>query len=610
MRAQGAKYFFKLCRNIADPIEVEFARMELEGLFSVPLRPVSNFVDVLSQPPLSSFCRDKMRVQDILMRDVCYGGTQGFQSRHDEPIIDVSDLVRRLAYTREIYVVIESTDNPEDILSRLYPSDQRPVNAQVFTSSEKSIPLHLFRIVVNTYFYENMGPAVFFSFAKNRKKQWERIEENVKRLLSHIMSDPYYIPLHPGSRLGKETEDLVDERKEVKLYLSHAFGPPYKAKFHPRMAKAMVNTLGLRRGVLLDPFVGSGTTSIECSLSGIDSIGVDISPVCVQASRAKVAAFLVSLERLRHEIDKIVDRTRRHTCSADMVEKIVPSNILSRYPSKRSDLLSIYLIKSFIENIDDEDVRNIFVTALSKVVSQAVRSKSNVSVPHLLEKELEEVWKRTLAFNKLRAKVPIRLGKCVVFQGDVRRLILPEGSVQGVVTSPPYSTAVNYVKNDLPILEIIHNVDVQGLERGIIGSPRFKDDGRKLLGHIRNDDDLFRGIPREAQEKILDLLSHSRKNLALRQYKFLLDMTIAMKEIYRVLEPGCRCIIIIGNNHFRVAGRELEFRNAQYLYELAVSEVGFKPRRILCRTLLKTSYGAIKKEYLLMLEKPQIMATQ
>lgn len=89
MRAQGAKYFFKLCRNIADQIEVEFARMELEGLFPIPLRPVSNFVDVLSKPPLSSFCRDEMRVQDILMRDVCYSSTQGFQSSQDERSVDL-----------------------------------------------------------------------------------------------------------------------------------------------------------------------------------------------------------------------------------------------------------------------------------------------------------------------------------------------------------------------------------------------------------------------------------------------------------------------------------------------------------------------------------------
>ncbi len=82
-------------------------------------------------------------------------------------------------------------------------------------------------------------------------------------------------------------------------------------------------------------------------------------------------------------------------------------------------------------------------------------------------------------------------------------------------------------------------------------------------------------------------------------------MVMAMKEIYRVLEPRCRCVVIIGNNHFRVSGREIEFRNAHYMYELAVSEAGFKQRGILSRTLLKTSYGAIKKEYLLILEKPQ-----
>jgi len=465
--------------------------------------------------------------------------------------------------------------------------------------------LHLFRMVVNTYFYENMEPVVLFSFAKNKEKQWERIQENVERLLTHAMDDPYYVPLHPGSRLGKEVEDLVDERKEVKLYLSHAFGPPYKAKFHPRMAKAMVNALGLKRGVLLDPFVGSGTTSIECTLAGVDSVGMDISPVCVQAAKAKVAALNVSLQIFRNEIDKIVERTHRQKYGAQMIDKLVPSNILSRYPGKQHELLSIYLMKRSIERIKDEDITNIFLTTLSKVVSQVVRSKSKFSAHELFERELEEVWKRVLAFNKLREKAAITLGKAVVLQGDARKLILPDESVQGVVTSPPYSTAVDYVKNDLPILEIVHDADIERLQRDMMGNSRFRDGERQLLDHIKNKEDKFVRMPQEAQEKILDLLSHGRKNLALRQYRFLLDMAIVMREIYRVLQPGHRCVIIIGNNHFRVAGRELEFRNAQYIYELALSEAGFRQHGILHRNLLKTSYGAIKKEYLLMLGKPR-----
>lgn len=605
MKPGYVKYFFKLCRNIADPVEVEFARMELEGLFPAPLDPIANFVDVLSKSPLSSFCRDEARIQDVVTRDVCYGEVQGFQSVKDEPLIDVSDLVKRLAYTREIYVATESRENPQNILSKLYPSDNKTRNAQVFTLSEGPVPLHLFRIVVNTYFYENMEPVVFFSYAKEKEKQWDRIKKNVERLLKHVMDDPYYIPLHPGSRLGKEVEDLIDQRKEVKLYLSHALGPPYKAKFHPRMAKAMMNALGLKRGVLLDPFVGSGTMLIECTLSGVDSIGVDISPVCVQAARAKIAALTTPLQSLRQEIDGMIETAHRQKRRTEMIEKIVPSSVLSRYPSKRGELLSICLIKRSIEEVGDEGIRDIFLMTLSKVVSQAVRSKSKASVLPLFEKELEEVWKRALAFSKLGEEIAIRLGKAVVLQGDARRLSLPEESVQAVVTSPPYSTAVDYVKNDLPILETIHGVNVEKLEAAMIGNPRFRGDGRGLLDHIRTKEQRFKGIPREAQEKILDLLSHGRKNLALRQYRFLLDMAMAMKEIYRVLEPGCRCVVIIGNNHFRVGGRELEFRNAQYLCEMAVSEAGFERRRILHRTLLKTSYGAIKKEYLLILEKPQ-----
>jgi adenine-specific DNA methylase len=80
-------------------------------------------------------------------------------------------------------------------------------------------------------------------------------------------------------------------------YITHWFYP-YKGKFHPQMVRGLANIMGMKKGdVLLDPFVGSGTTVVEGVLLGLKTIGYDVSPLCVLISRVKANAI--------HDLEKI-----------------------------------------------------------------------------------------------------------------------------------------------------------------------------------------------------------------------------------------------------------------------------------------------------------------
>ena len=63
---------------------------------------------------------------------------------------------------------------------------------------------------------------------------------------------------------------------------------------------------------------------------------------------------------------------------------------------------------------------------------------------------------------------------------------------------------------------------------------------------------------------------------ALRCYKFLYDMWDAISNMHKVLRSKGKCIIIIGNNNFKVKGEKREFRNGDFLEEIALNkEIGF-----------------------------------
>ena len=76
--------------------------------------------------------------------------------------------------------------------------------------------------------------------------------------------------------------------RSVNQFLTHWIYP-YRGKFHPQMIRALLNIVGAKQGsVVLDPYMGSGTTALEASLLGMRCIGVDISPLCVLLTRVKV----------------------------------------------------------------------------------------------------------------------------------------------------------------------------------------------------------------------------------------------------------------------------------------------------------------------------------
>ena len=69
----------------------------------------------------------------------------------------------------------------------------------------------------------------------------------------------------------------------------------YKAKFFPRFVKSLIvshvdldNISNVR---IYDPYVGSGTTLVECALMGMESIGTDIDPLSCFISDTKAQSL-------------------------------------------------------------------------------------------------------------------------------------------------------------------------------------------------------------------------------------------------------------------------------------------------------------------------------
>lgn len=80
----------------------------------------------------------------------------------------------------------------------------------------------------------------------------------------------------------------------------------YPARFAPSFARAAIEAFTRRGDLVLDPFVGGGTTLIEARLAGRQALGSDLNPLAVFVSQSKSRPYSVSnLSQVVDWIDRL-----------------------------------------------------------------------------------------------------------------------------------------------------------------------------------------------------------------------------------------------------------------------------------------------------------------
>src|SRR5579862_2855274 len=288
-------YYFKLFNTLKDDFEVQLAELELRAMFGRVER-ISNFVDVLIQSPVECVTsKDGPSIQDFVIHELPYGPTQGFMGT-SEDMLRIVSLVKRLAYFREIMVVTED-QNPEVIAEEFERLGTPGVNVE--TAIVHNFVLG--RFITNQYFLEKSWYVTRFSRSE------EEVDRNIDSLVHFLMGQGLSrMPASETLAVGKRLEDYFAIREEPSLYLTH-YLYPYKGKFHPKMARALINYVHPQDdGIVMDNFAGSGTLLVEATLMGLDSVGVELNPVSVLMSQTKCDSLNYDPVLLKSTVDKFL----------------------------------------------------------------------------------------------------------------------------------------------------------------------------------------------------------------------------------------------------------------------------------------------------------------
>ena len=377
------------------------------------------------------------------------------------------------------------------------------------------------------------------------------------------------LPDHSSSRL----KSFFQKNQFRTGYATHGLFP-YRGKFHPQMIKGIINVMGLKPGdIVLDPMMGSGTVLVEACLMGIRSIGVDASPFCRFMTQTKIDALTMSLSRSRKALsnyEEVFAYFQKQVGKPARGTKI-RKNLKSKGFMSIMEPAAEYVTKKNRDQLTDKrretsDTYNFLLLAYLDSAGYSERSGRKSPLDQfkaILERYLFVAEK----IQDVLKGVDSDIAHADALEGDARALFLEDQSVDGIIFSPPYSFAIDYLKNDSFHLNFL-GVETDKLREDMVG----------LRG---------RGLSEKFEI-------------------YQEDMDKVVSECARVLRPGRLCTIIVGTNNNQL-GKALNVHPEEVtgLHEVLVdigSKYGLQMVKMMSRPITGIS-NTMRREYIVMLRR-------
>ncbi len=394
-------------------------------------------------------------------------------------------------------------------------------------------------------------------------------------------------------------------RKDPK-YVTHGLHS-YKGKFYPQLAKGLINQLRLPHGArILDPFCGSGTTLLEGHLNGYVTYGCDLHPLAARIARAKTSVLEVDPDVLTEVVVAVIEAVdAAPTKLPNGLEQFAPECLeeIGRWFAEPVALKLNWLLK-IIRSGSGGSVREFLEVVLSSIIRDVSQQEptdlriryrkqllSDANVFKLFREQLLLQFSRVEKFWKVRGYAPNPFFSSRAVSGDNRAnatydaLELTDGSIDLVLTSPPYAMALPYIDTDrLSLLTLfgMSGSERRPLEQALTGSRELTSSNKKALeaGFIKDD-----VLPRECLQfvrslhKSLNASTDSgfrKQNMPALIHRFLKDMDSVLAQLHRLCKHGAEAMIVIGDSKMTVDGKDIRIPSTDLIEAIAKAR-GFSP---------------------------------
>ena len=303
----------------------------------------------------------------------------------------------------------------------------------------------------------------------------------------------------------------------------------FSLHFHPcrypsQVPAVVIGALTSPGETVLDPFIGSGTTAVEAQRLSCRCIGIEINPVSVLIARAK------TINRPANQIVRMVDKIRIGARGSTR-RASVPATVQARKWYTERTLNGLRRMAYFIQSLRGDE-RLLAAAAFSAILLPVCRETrhwgyvcDNTAPKGNYEREVHEAFDHALlGFSEAYrerdtywkhgpAWLPSQ--EVDIREGDGRAVLSKEetGSVQLIITSPPYFGVTDYIKAQRLTLEWLGR-EIEPLRLNEIGA-------------------------------------RSKRHRVTAADQYLEECRAVLLECRRVLQDGRACVIIFGESNER-----------------------------------------------------------
>lgn len=312
---------------------------------------------------------------------------------------------------------------------------------------------------------------------------------------------------------------------------------PFPARMAPELALKTIATLP-KDAVILDPMSGSGTVLRAGVENGNPCIGFDLDPLAVLMARVWTTPLA---DGLLDEAKKVADAARALGEVTAPWGESAETQAFAEFWFEERQRVDLSKVAKVLENYQGVH-RDALMLALSRLIitkekGASIARDTSHSRPHrvFFNNDFDVLHSLTIAAKRIEDRLHPRAirGTAAVSLADARKLPLEPGSVDAVITSPPYLNAIDYMRGHrLALIWLGYKLSELASVRAVsIGAEAALKTGPELV------------LP---EFEIAERLTPSKAKIVERYRS---DIYRLMIELRRVIKPGGQVLVVVGNSN-------------------------------------------------------------
>lgn len=317
----------------------------------------------------------------------------------------------------------------------------------------------------------------------------------------------------------------------------------YPATMLPQIGIELLKEFNISKGTLLDPYCGSGSSfasALECGITKM--VGFDMNPLAILISKVKFTK--ISVNTIIETKIKLRDQVFEFVKDENNLYKLPLPNVTNpNFWFSKEVLHNLNILKHFIYQIENEQIRNFFILSFSETVRECSFTRNNEF--KLFKMKAEDILKFNpdvfgVYFKKLNDTIFIytniylpKLSDEINVNVNYSAFEVSENSFDIVLTSPPYGdsrTTVAYgqfstLSNEWTGIDYARKID--GMLMGGIKSKQMYESGIMA--------DYIAEVSKEDKKRALEVSS------------FYVDLENSIKKIASSIKKGGKSMYVVGN---------------------------------------------------------------